>query len=429
MAPWLFQPEAEVFVSLKILHLASELSGGAGLAGLRLHRALLASGADSELLHGSGNTSISKTRKFTPTGAAWRHYGDRALDQWVWKSRSRDGGLFTRSRRLVREGIAEALRGADLVHLHWIAKWMDWPTLFEAIPKATPIVLTLHDASFFAGGCHQTDGCRRFETKCGECPALRRGSRHDMAARGFTLREKLYAGRQISVVPNSSWMADHAAKAALLKPFDLHHPIFPGIDVERSRPLDRSTCREILGVAQDHFVICAGAANLGDTNKGMHILLEALARLPEGLRRRCTLLTYGSGALPQSLHGITIQQTGFVASEELLAVVYSAADVYCTPSQMETFGMTAAEAGACGLPVIAFSTGGLPEIVQHEKTGWQVPLSDGAAGLARSIQTAYADLSRCRSFGTQARDTVIARFSICEAARSYESLYESLYPL
>jgi glycosyltransferase involved in cell wall biosynthesis len=413
-------------MSPKIIHLASELSGGAGLASLRLHAALLRRGVDSHLLHGTGGSSLPQTRRLNPTGSSWRHYGDRLLDQVVWKARAPGATLFTRTRRLVHGGIAEALQGADLVHFHWIAKWLDWTAVFSAIPEDTPIVFTLHDAGFFTGGCHQTNVCRRFEERCRHCPVLRRPGKRDLAAQGFAQKEKILAGRPITIVPNSAWMASHSSNAALLRPFRQHLPIFPGIDTEIFRPRDQKVCRDLLGVAQDHFVICAGAADLGDTNKGMQILLDALTHLPEEVRNRCTMVTYGSGTLPQQHYGVTIHQCGFVGSENLLSAIYSAADLYCTPSLMETFGMTAAEAGACGLPVIAFATGGLTEIVQAGQTGWSVPLENGAAGLSHSLMDAFKDAEKRRAHGAQARSAAVNRLSISEGAVAYERLYRTL---
>ena len=59
--------------------------------------------------------------------------------------------------------------------------------------------------------------------------------------------------------------------------------------------------------------------------------------------------------------------------------------------------MTAAEAGACGLPVIAFATGGLTEIVQAGQTGWSVPLENGAAGLSHSLMDAFKNAEKRRA--------------------------------
>ena len=410
---------------MKILISASELHGGAGLSAARLHQGLLKAGRNSVLAFGSGSTPLAYSQKFIPSVNVLGRYADRLLDQFVWNARKPFASLFTRTRRMARGGIAPMLEEVDIVHLHWIAKWLDWPSLFDAIPRDVPIVLTLHDSSFFAGGCHQTNGCVKYESQCSHCPMLKNDV-FDLAAQGFRIRKKCFEGRKIYPVPNSQWMATHASKAALFKPFSLQEPIFPGIDTEAFEPLDRPTCRRILGIPEDKFVVCAGSADLSDGNKGMRLLLDALSMLPERVRANALLLTYGAGALPNEIAGVPVHQVGFVANERLLSTVYSAADVYVTPSQMETFGMTAAEAGACGLPVICFATGGLPEIVQHGETGWLVDLKTGSRGLADALEVAFKSPEQCREMGQKGRARVVGNFYIRKSTQQYIALYERI---
>ena len=409
----------------KIFHCTSELHGGAGSSALKLHSVLRLHGVESHLIYGSGASSVPKLEKFSPAGNTLQRYADRIFDQAVWKARQMSTSLFSRTRRFLRSGYEEAIRGASIVHLHWIAKWLDWPSLFDAIPREIPIVLTLHDSSFFAGGCHQTNGCVKYESRCTRCPMLKRDV-FDLAARGFHIRQKCFEGRKIYPVPNSRWMAAHASKAALFKPFQLEEPIFPGIDTSAFEPLDSPTCRRILGIPENKVVVCAGSADLSDGNKGMRLLLEALALLPARIRDKLLLMTYGAGALPNEIAGIPIHQVGFVANERLLSTVYSAADIYVTPSQMETFGMTAAEAGACGLPVICFATGGLPEIVEHEETGWLVHLKTGSRGLADAMEASYESPEQCRDMGRKGRERVVENFEIRKSAQQYIALYERI---
>jgi glycosyltransferase involved in cell wall biosynthesis len=189
--------------------------------------------------------------------------------------------------------------------------------------------------------------------------------------------------------------------------------------------LDHATCRELLGISADLFVICAGSAELGNTGKGMDLLVAALAALPEKLRNRTALLTYGSGVLPGNLDGIKTYYTGYLTSERLLSIVYSAADVFCTPSQMETFGMTAAEAAACGLPVIAFATGGLPEIVESGVSGWLVP-TGSVEGLSHALCVAALDSAVRTRCGAEGRRRAERLFDIRTTASSYQALYQSL---
>jgi glycosyltransferase involved in cell wall biosynthesis len=410
---------------IKTLHLTSELYGGAGISALRLHSELLKASYKSFIAYGSGNTAIANSKIFTPSGGVIGRYADRILDQKVWALRKTGASLFTRTQRLLENDVANIVKGYDVIHLHWIAKWLDWRSLFDAIPREVPIVITLHDSSFFAGGCHQTNGCVKFESRCSHCPMLK-NDLFDLAAQGYRIRKKCFEGRKIYPVPNSRWMEAHASKAGLLKSFPLEAPIFPGIDTEAFEALGRLTCRQILNVPEHKFVVCAGSADLSDGNKGMRLLLEALPLLPARVRERLLLLTYGAGALPNEIEGVPVRQMGFVANERLLSTVYSAADIYLTPSQMETFGMTAAEAGACGLPVICFATGGLPEIVQDGETGWLVDLKASSRGLANAVEEAFESPEKCREMGRKGRDRVVGNFDIRKSTQQYIAVYERI---
>ncbi|WP_200833715.1 glycosyltransferase [Spiribacter roseus] len=68
--------------------------------------------------------------------------------------------------------------------------------------------------------------------------------------------------------------------------------------------------------------------------------------------------------------GLPIHYTGHLCDDLSLRALYSAADAIVVPSRQEAFGQTASEAHACATPVIAFHTGGLPDIVDHQRTGY-----------------------------------------------------------
>lgn len=408
---------------MKIIHLTSELAGGAGLAALRLHSALAEVGVDSELAYGSGHCSLDNARQWNPRGPILARWLDRICDQIVWSARKPHVPLFSRTRRWVRGGISELVASADIVHLHWVAKWLDLPTLFAAIPASKPVVLTLHDASFFAGGCHQTDDCRRFEQNCGSCPILMRA---DTSRSGWNLRAHAYRQHRIVPVPVSQWMQRHSTRSSLFQHTRIREPIHPGIDLRLFRPLDQKACRDIFDIPQDRFVICAGSANLGDPHKGFAFLLDALQAMPHSIQVKTTLLTYGASGIQKQQGAYEVREAGLLTTERMLAAVYSAADVYVHPSKMETFGMTAAEAGACGLPVICFRTGALPEIVTHEKTGIVIDKVGDVGGLKEALLNLQADPQRSLEMGSAGRERVAQLCETTKMAQAYRTLYEEI---
>ncbi|EQD38607.1 glycosyl transferase group 1 [mine drainage metagenome] len=81
---------------------------------------------------------------------------------------------------------------------------------------------------------------------------------------------------------------------------------------------------------------------------------------------------------------------------------YASADLFVLPSHMEPFGIVLLEAMAAGLPVVATSVGGIPEVVHSGLTGLLVPPRDPAA-LARALDTLVADPQLRSRFGDRGR--------------------------
>jgi N-acetyl-alpha-D-glucosaminyl L-malate synthase BshA len=69
-------------------------------------------------------------------------------------------------------------------------------------------------------------------------------------------------------------------------------------------------------------------------------------------------------------------QVKFLGKQDGLVEILNAADLFIIPSQSESFGLAALEAMACGIPVVASSVGGLPELVRHNETGFIAEIGD-----------------------------------------------------
>jgi D-inositol-3-phosphate glycosyltransferase len=163
----------------------------------------------------------------------------------------------------------------------------------------------------------------------------------------------------------------------------------PGVDHATFHPGSRTEARDRLGFGSERIVLYAGRIQ---AHKGTNVAVQALARLPEYLRD-------GSG--PSVLHivggasGIdgetervrcleTIREHALEdrvrwfepVSHPALADHYRAADVVLVPSRSESFGLVAAEAQACGIPVVASNTGGLPHVVNASESGLLVDDND-----------------------------------------------------
>jgi glycosyltransferase involved in cell wall biosynthesis len=113
-----------------------------------------------------------------------------------------------------------------------------------------------------------------------------------------------------------------------------------------------------------------------------------------------------------------------VRDDQVLATLYSAADVMMVPSRQDNLPNTAIEAHACGTPVVAFRIGGLPDIVSHQETGWLAQPFD-TQDLAQGVQWILADAQRKIQLAQTARRSALDKYSAEVVSSQYLAVYES----
>ena len=160
----------------------------------------------------------------------------------------------------------------------------------------------------------------------------------------------------------------------------------------------------------------AGPPRLGiigrfSAQKRHGVLLEALTRLPAG---SCRLSIIGGAdeGIKERITSLglsgSVSWPGFIADR---AAIYRELDIVVAPAVDEGFGMTAIEAGAYGLPVIAARSGAFPEVVRDGETGLLVAPDDPEA-LAKALQRLIASSDLRRRLGDAARAHVAASFTV-----------------
>ncbi len=172
-------------------------------------------------------------------------------------------------------------------------------------------------------------------------------------------------------------------------------------------------------------------ANTQDRKKGVVYMLRALKLLREEMDVKLTIVDRGAPdndytpALVErfGLDG-SVEFTGRVSVEELVRC-YARADVAVVPSLYEGFCLPAAEAMACGLPVVATTAGALPEVVEDGRCGILVPPRDHHA-LAGAIKRLLSDKPLRQAMGDVGRERVERHFTWEEAARKTLEVYQEV---
>lgn len=159
------------------------------------------------------------------------------------------------------------------------------------------------------------------------------------------------------------------------------------------------------------------------SEKGVEVLLAAARRLAG--RTDLRLLMAGDGSLRPPVEeavrdpAIPLQYLGF---QEDVLPVYHGSQAVLVPSLSEGQGLSALEAMACGLPVIASRVGGLPEVVVEGETGVLIPPGDADA-LAKTLDAMAAEPDRAWQMGQAGRKRVEARFSLDRMLDRLAALY------
>jgi N-acetyl-alpha-D-glucosaminyl L-malate synthase BshA len=113
----------------------------------------------------------------------------------------------------------------------------------------------------------------------------------------------------------------------------------------------------------------------------------------------------------------------FLGKIEVVAPLLAGADLFLLPSQNESFGLSALEALASGVPVVGSRAGGLVEVVKEGETGALREVGD-VDGMAQASIEILADRDRWQAMSSAAAADARARFSRDDVVRQYEALYE-----
>lgn len=417
----------EAGLKVLLLNHADEVAGGAAVAGLRLHRSLLAAGVSSTLLVGTKAGTEPTVTELAHPRLLRRSL--RKLGHEVGLNELAGIGAYGTAFR----GLA---RHADVIHAHALQEgWFSYPAL-ALLSRSTPSVLTLHDMWPFTGHCSFSFGCDRWRTGCGSCPhpeafpAVKR----DATSIEWRVKDATWARSRLVVVSPSRWLADLAEKSILGR-FEVR--VIPhGIDTGTFAPRPRQSCRAALGIPEDRIALLFTAASLeradgadATDRKGVHLLLGALRAVPPELRARCSLILMGRNgrAMAEVLRGqgYDVVEVGYVVSDPLKSFVYSAADLFVFPSRADNAPLVVLESLACGTPVISFDVGGLGELVDEGQTGMLTPPADIAA-LAGVVASLIEEPGRLAAMRPRCRARVEAEHPETLAAARHIELYEEL---
>jgi glycosyltransferase involved in cell wall biosynthesis len=359
---------------------------GVGLWGAQRYLLRLA-----PLLEARGVEQVLAAPADSATAEAWRRSGRRHVVLAVPPERSvrtPDGGLsarlaareFARTLLLAQRTARLARRvGADVIHAN--SHWSHVECVLAARSSGRRVVLHLHEES-------DTDALGRL--------------------RGLAV---LAADATIAV---SGAVARSLGATARRRAIVIRN----GIDADRLRPgAARPELRELVSAGDPDALVLLSLSRL-DPRKGVDHLIRAVARLPADLSH-VRLVVAGAPSLDpangERLRALAAELLGarvtFLGPRDDVPDLLRAADVFVLASSLEGLPLTILEAQACGTPVVAYPTAGIPEVVTHGETGL-LARAGSVDDLAAQIAAIARSPALRATLGRRGRERVVADSSL-----------------
>lgn len=411
---------------MRIVHLATTLRGGAGIALQRQHAALLAAGVDSRIVL----SEYEVTSSDRIAGA------QRAPILFLPRLARRLGVAADAATRLAKKIPAPTIppnfelfsspysrwtpeshpwvTEADVINVHWVSDGLDWRRFFTANPR--PVVFTLHDQQPYLGGFH-------YELDRARNPQMAALEREVVAIKRAALD-----GRRCAVAGNSEWNTGASSASGFYPEGTIFRTIYYAFDARGFQPRIPSVARAALGMTEGRFTLGFACEDLGNYRKGFDLLLAALGQLPPELRARLQLVSFGRqpvAPLANQVRELPWTHLGHLDADATKVAAYSAMDLFVAPSRAEAFGQTALEALACGTPVAAADVGGLREAIAGGRGGLLFAPDDVAA-LARVLVEGIERTVELRERSAAIRRELLARHDPAHCAAAYLELYRML---
>lgn len=405
---------------LEVLHLASyESFGGAARASKRIYQALKTWPILCHmftLLKTSEDESIFVVQPKDP------HEQLKYIHTLLTSNQKQKLGknVILESYGEISAGILDKINEhqAPLVHLHWINNLLSIKDIGN-INKS--IVWTLHDMWPFSGSEHLSYNPDAFFY--GDTTKVT--SNVNQSLETFRLKQEHWYQQKFTLVAPSNWLAECARRSILFNGCDISVipcPIDYAIWSPKNQP---NSCVKLNFDINKKQILFLGQNLINDSNKGWDLLQEVLLTFYQSSDIEFELVVVGHSEeivlnCPYKIHSV-----GEISDDEILIDLYSAVDLLVVPSRFEAFSQVTLEAQSCGLPVVGFNIGGIPDILIHKKTGW-ISAPFDLIDFSEGINWILKEEGRSKKLGLNGRKNVIKRFSSERVSQQYYDLYQKV---
>jgi len=310
----------------------------------------------------------------------------------------------------------------DLIHLHNIHGYYLNFDFIKFLGKLNiPVVWTLHDGWAMTGRCAYLFDCKKWKAGCGNCPDLSLYPKSFIDSTSFMWKKKknyiLSEWNPVIICP-SQWLANRV-KESYLKEYQVK--VIPNaVDIEVFRSKNKNTIRKKYGIPIGKKIILCLAADLKDERKGIRYFFESLKYITVN---NLMVVTVGKVVNYDKIKEINIEikQMDYINDKNEISDIYNIADIFCISSLDDNFPTTVLEAMACGIPVVGFNIGGIPEQVT-EDCGILLNPKDSEV-LGRALEKLLNDDELRKKFSENCRKRVLQNYTIEKFTDNYIKIY------
>jgi glycosyltransferase involved in cell wall biosynthesis len=313
-------------------------------------------------------------------------------------------------------------KNADIIHCHNLhTNYFSLKTL-KKISDLKPVVWTFHDMWPVTAHCaHSFDGKLK-ENGFFTCPSL--DIYPPIAWHNEKYLEKrkgtIYQKSKFHIVTPSKWLANKVQQSVLgNKPLSV---IYNGINTSIFKPYNKQECRQILGLPPDkHIIIIIAKRGQSNPWKGGNYAQEAIKAF---MGDSGVFFVDLGGDINKKNNGV--KMVSYVSDQATMAKYYSAADMLLYPSIADNCPLVVLEAMACGLPVISFDTGGIPELVEHKINGYIAKYKntgDLKIGVEYLLNLSPQEVEKMKQYSIK---KIATGFTIEKMTDQYLELYQKL---
>ena len=304
----------------------------------------------------------------------------------------------------------------DLIHIHNAhGYYLNLEhVLLYAYKNNIPVVYTMHDCWTFTGRCayFTGNGCDKWKSGCGDCKfksSYPKTRLCDDSKNNWERKKRLLTNHNITFVSPSNWLRNFASESFLAN--EKLMVINNGIDTGLFS-------KEVTG-----YELTKGI----DPNKKMILSVAFPFTKEKGLEDINQLQDLiDKDEYQIVLVGITdeyktkedIIRVAPTKDKNFLAFMYQHAYCFAFFTHQDNYPTVLLESLACGTPIVAFDVGGVPEIVQNNKTGYTVELGNISDAYEKIKEIGKIDRSSCKKIGSE--------HSIDNFAEQYRLLYKSI---